>query len=129
MKTIKLPTKLKAQMHKHASSDARNEVCGLLGGVDMTPEEYYPVSNIAEDKATRFLMCPKEQIHALREIRDNNRKLCGIYHSHPSSKAAPSPTDLELAAYPDVVYYISSSDDNLQAYYFNGKEFESVMLC
>jgi len=130
MKTIKLSAKLKAQIHKHASSDIRNEVCGLLGGIDITPERYYPISNIAEDKATRFLMDPEEQIRALREMRENSQRLCGIFHSHPSSKATPSPTDLELAAYPDVIYYISSLlDDNLQACYFNGEEFEPVMLC
>ncbi len=131
MRTVKLAPALKQQMYKHAASDRRLEVCGLLGGTDMVPETYYPITNIAEDQTQRYLMDPEDQIQAFRLMREANQTLCGIFHSHPSSPAAPSTIDKELAAYPDVIYYIASLLNNgpdLQAYYYNGRDFEQVAL-
>lgn len=34
--------------------------------------------------------------------------LLGIYHSHPNGKNEPSLRDIELAYYPDAVYFIIS---------------------
>ena len=131
MKTVNLAPALKQQMYKHAAAGSRLEVCGLLGGTDMVPETYYPITNIAEDQTQRYLMDPEEQIQTFRLMREANQTLCGIFHSHPSSPALPSTIDKELAAYPDVIYYIASLLNNeldLQAYYYNGGDFEQVAL-
>lgn len=119
-------------MYKHAATDSRLEVCGLLGGADMNPVTYYPITNIAADQTRQYLMKPEEQVRAFRLMRAAKQTLCGIFHSHPLAPASPSTTDIELAAYPDVIYYIASLLNNglkLQAYYYNGKDFERVTLC
>ncbi|MGH8497879.1 MAG: M67 family metallopeptidase, partial [Methylococcales bacterium] len=68
----------------------------------------YPVNNIAERPALRFLMDPAQQIDAMRNIRENHEDLFAIYHSHPTAPAEPSATDLEQASYPDALQIIIS---------------------
>ena len=53
-------------------------------------------------------MEPGSQIKALRDMRTHNEELFAIYHSHPSSAAEPSATDLAEAAYPEALYLIIS---------------------
>lgn len=45
-------------------------------------------------------MNPKEQIRALRDIRESGLELLAIYHSHPISDAWPSAHDKDVALYP-----------------------------
>jgi proteasome lid subunit RPN8/RPN11 len=103
-----LPHLLKKQILEHALASPEVEVCGLIGGDDNTALTIYPVTNIATDQARRFLMDPEEQINTMRNMRENNETLWGIYHSHPNTPAEPSVADLEMAAYPDVIYVIVS---------------------
>jgi proteasome lid subunit RPN8/RPN11 len=56
----------------------------------------------------RYEMDPKQQIDALRHMRDNGEELFAIYHSHPDAPAQPSLVDLMQAAYPDAYYLIVS---------------------
>ncbi len=53
-------------------------------------------------------MDPRDQIEAMRDMREHNEELFGIYHSHPHSPAEPSATDLEQAEYPEALYIIVS---------------------
>jgi len=46
-----------------------------------------------------------QKIDAMRKIREAGEEMFGIYHSHPSSEAVPSVTDIKEAAYPDAVYF------------------------
>ncbi|NIN33637.1 MAG: hypothetical protein GTO60_00435, partial [Gammaproteobacteria bacterium] len=95
-------------MLEHILTHPSVEVCGLIGGKDDHAMTVYPVTNIAEDPEHQFLMEPKEQIMAMRHMREKNENLWGIYHSHPDAQAEPSQTDKEMAAYPDVYYFIIS---------------------
>jgi len=52
-------------------------------------------------------MDPRDQIAAIRSIEAQGWDIIGIYHSHPSGPATPSPTDIANASY-DVVYVIVS---------------------
>ena len=124
-----LPDGLRLRMLEHARSSPGREVCGLVGGMAGRPVNYYPVANEAPDPARRFLMNPEAQLDAMRRMREAGEDLFGIFHSHPGSPAEPSATDRELAFYPGVVYYIASllpSAPQLQAWYFDGKEFFEV---
>jgi len=51
---------------------------------------------------------PANQIDALREMRELGHELFAIYHSHPTSAALPSTTDMAEAGYPEVLYLIIS---------------------
>ncbi|MBM2829264.1 MAG: Mov34/MPN/PAD-1 family protein [Gammaproteobacteria bacterium] len=126
---VTLPHQLTEQMLEHALANPGFEVCGLISGHDNQPVTVYPVKNIADDPAHRFLMNPAEQIAAMRRMREANEPLWGIYHSHPDTPAEPSETDLKLAAYPDVYYFIISlagRTPELGCFHFDGTAFSKV---
>jgi proteasome lid subunit RPN8/RPN11 len=107
------------------------EVCGLVGGRAGAPVRFYPVDNRAADRTTRFLMDPEQQIEAMRGMREAGLDLVGIFHSHPDTAAEPSSVDLEMAAYPGVIYFIASMQDpvpQLRAYLYDGSGFQELSL-
>lgn len=105
---VVLPRNLVNKILSHAQHAPEDEVCGLIGAQDGHAIDIYPVKNVAEDTHKLFQMDPKQQIDAMREMREQGHELFAIYHSHPHTPAAPSVTDLEQAAYPDAVYLIIS---------------------
>jgi proteasome lid subunit RPN8/RPN11 len=105
---IHIPRKLAQQLLHLAQISPDTEICGLVGGKDGIPQTCYPVENTAERPEQRFLLDPKQQIAAMRAMRDQGEELFAIYHSHPAAPAFPSITDLEQAAYPDALYLIIS---------------------
>jgi len=108
MSAVTLPRNLVNKILSHAQQAPEDEVCGLIGAKDGHAIDFYPVNNVAEDTHRLFQMDPKQQIDAMREMREQGHELFAIYHSHPHAAAAPSVTDLEQAAYPDAVYLIIS---------------------
>lgn len=107
-KEIHIPRRLAQQLLHLAQISPDCEICGLIGGKDGVPMTCYPIVNVAEHPAQRFLLDPKQQIAAMRAMRDQGEELFAIYHSHPSAPAFPSITDLEQAAYPEALYLIIS---------------------
>ena len=110
MDTIKLPRNIVNSILQHAQSEEKLEVCGLISEKNGQPHKVYPVLNIADDPQHLFKMDGKQQIDAMREMRGNDESLYAIYHSHPSSSAYPSITDIEESQYPDAIYIIVSLD-------------------
>ena len=94
----------------HARSDFPYEVCGLLAGSNGAVTKHYEIPNAARSM-TYYSMDPKSMLHAMNEIDDEDWDLLAIYHSHTHTEAFPSPTDVELAFYPDAVYLIISLQD------------------
>ena len=118
-------------MLEHARRHPREEVCGLLGGRDGTAVRYYPATNIAAHPAREYLMDPRQQIDAMRRMREGGEALLGIFHSHPDSAAEPSDTDLARAAYPDTIYLIAGPVGErmeLRAYHFDGTGFAPAAI-
>ncbi|QBI21896.1 M67 family peptidase [Egibacter rhizosphaerae] len=96
---------------EHARSDTPYEVCGLLATDDgERVTAHYPVPNSARSM-TYYNMDPKSMLHAMNDMDDHGWELLAIYHSHTHTEAFPSPTDVELAFYPDAVYLIVSLQD------------------
>lgn len=96
------------QILDHARVEAPNEACGLLAGVDGRVTQVLPAANVAENPRVKYLMAPQDQLRHFQAIEEQDLELLGIYHSHPNSPAYPSPTDLEMAYYPEAVYGIVS---------------------
>ncbi len=123
---IVLPRPLINRLLHHAQTFPGLEICGLIGANEDSPTTCYPIENIADDQSHRFVMDPHEQIDAMRKIRDNHEELFAIYHSHPSSPAQPSTTDLELAEYPDTLQLIISLKTKgvleMRGFRLNGKK-------
>lgn len=118
-------------MLEHAQGVPELEVCGLLGARRGQVTSVYPVPNTADDPTRYFLMEPRGQIDAMRTMRQAGETLFGIYHSHPSTPAQPSVHDVELAAYPGVVYLIISlakSEAQIGAFYLDGASYKEVAL-
>lgn len=95
---------------EHGRSDFPFEVCGLLAGRDGKVVTHYPIPNAARSM-TFYTMEPKAMLHAFNDMDDADLELLAIYHTHTHTEAFPSPTDVELAVYPDATYLIVSLQD------------------
>ena len=98
------------EMIEHAKVENPNEACGLLAGKDGRVVKLYRCQS-SEKSPYRYVIDPKEQLRAMREIEEQHWDLFGIYHSHTFTPAYPSMTDVQLAFYPDALYFIVSLMD------------------
>jgi proteasome lid subunit RPN8/RPN11 len=94
----------------HARQEAPDECCGMIGGADGYATTVYRAVN-AEASPLRYSLDPRDQFRIMSEIEEREEKLVAIYHSHTSSPAYPSQTDVNLAFYPDAVYVIVSLEE------------------
>ena len=67
----------------------------------------YLLTNIDESNE-HFSMDPKEQLSAIKDIRQNGYQMIGNFHSHPESPSRPSEEDKRLAFDPNIEYLILS---------------------
>lgn len=89
------------------------ECCGLLAGRDGVISTIFPATNSLHS-ATAFEIAPTDLFFLLKKMRAEGLDFLGIYHSHPSTENAPSPTDIEQAYYPGAVYFIVSPQRNAE---------------
>lgn len=104
---IELSQEQAAALIAHAREESPTECCGLLAGRDGRVERVYRGTNIEHSPFT-YLMDPKEQLAAFKEMDSAGLDLVGIYHSHTHTPAYPSRTDIARAFYPDAAYVIIS---------------------
>lgn len=101
----------------HLQDALPNEGCGLIAGetsadgVHMA-QRFFAGENI-DRSPTRFTMDGAQVIAAFKEIRAMGLDLGAIVHSHPTSVAEPSPTDLREAFYTDALAVIVSFQEGL----------------
>jgi proteasome lid subunit RPN8/RPN11 len=123
MTTVYFPLALVNQILIQALDTANAEICGLVAGRDGHPTRCFPIDNIAAHPRQTFLLDPKQQIDAMRLMREQGETLFAIYHSHPDTPATPSAQDLKLAAYPETLYLIVSLQTTgtlqMRGYYFS----------
>jgi desampylase len=95
-------------MVAHAAREAPRECCGLLIGRRGRVAFTLPMPNADPRPRTGFRVDPAEHIAARRVLRRLVPALdiVGVYHSHPSSAAVPSPRDLAEAHYPEWLFVI-----------------------
>ncbi|MDP1665854.1 MAG: M67 family metallopeptidase [Methylobacter sp.] len=105
---IQIPRKITNQLLHLAQISPDLEICGLIGSKNGLPSSCYPIKNTAEQPQQRFQLDPGQQISAMTKMRDLGEELFAIYHSHPTTPATPSVTDLKLASYPEALYLIIS---------------------
>lgn len=105
---IQLPRKLASKLLHLAQQSPTQEICGLISLKNGTLQTCYPITNVATKPQNRFLLDEKEQIHALKTMREKDEELFAIYHSHPTAAAYPSTLDLEMANYENALYFIIS---------------------
>ncbi len=128
------------QLYEQMRRDAPYETCGMIGGKDGRALKIYPVKNVAENRVKNYFMDGVEQIRAMQDMDDNGYDILAIYHSHPVTRAYPSPTDvrdaydsdLQEPRYPGAVYIIMSlmNPDAPEAhgYLLNGETITEIEL-
>jgi proteasome lid subunit RPN8/RPN11 len=99
-----------AAIVRHARQAAPRECCGLLAGAPGDIDEAVPTRNLA-DSPFRFEIDPVEHIRLNRRLRGTSRQVLGAYHSHPSSAAVPSVSDVAEAHDPAFLHVIVSLVD------------------
>lgn len=88
----------------HAREALPDECCGLLVGSADCVEEAVPARNVRASP-TRYEVDAADHFAVIRRVRREGREIVGAYHSHPSTAAAPSPTDI-AEAYDDSLLYV-----------------------
>jgi proteasome lid subunit RPN8/RPN11 len=96
------------RIEEHALEARPAECCGLLSGHQGLITQAHQLTNTADKPETKYFASPEELFTAMRRIRNAGHELLGVYHSHPRTSAYPSPTDVELAFYPEAFYFIIS---------------------
>lgn len=107
MLKLEIPIDIFERMVEQVKTQAPVEACGILVGTDGRVEKLYEMTN-ADRSSHHFMMEPREQFAAVKEMRAAGLKMLAIYHSHPETPARPSAEDVRLALTPGVVYVIIS---------------------
>ncbi|MDV6343408.1 M67 family metallopeptidase [Nitrosomonas sp. Is37] len=98
-------------MLAQAHQDHPIETCGIIAGLEGSdmPSRLIPMRNAAESE-TFFKFDPQQQLKIWKEMEARGEEPIVIYHSHTSSQAFPSRTDIEYALEPQSHYVIISTD-------------------
>lgn len=117
-------------IEKQAAAARPTECCGLLSGANGLITGLHPLRNMAEQPEISYFAAPEDLFEAMVGIRESGRKLLGIYHSHPKTAAYPSPKDVEMAFYPEAVYFIISFEPRieLRAFRIEDSRIENVAI-
>ena len=95
----------------HARAQLPNEACGLIAGAEEGDErriqKVYYLTNI-DASNEHFTMDPREQLQAVKDMREKGWKPLGNWHSHPESPSRPSEEDKRLAYDSKASYLILS---------------------
>lgn len=86
----------------YARSQRPDEACGLIAGRDLDDgitrevRKVYMLTNV-DHTNEHFSMDPKEQLAAVKDMRQNGLVPLGNWHSHPETSARPSEEDIRLS--------------------------------
>ena len=98
----------------HAVKELPDEACGLIAGTveggDKKIKRVYLLTNI-DHSNEHFSLDPKEQLEAIKDMRQNGFVPLGNWHSHPESPSRPSDEDKRLAYDSKASYMILSLMD------------------
>ena len=118
-----------------ARAELPNECCGVLAGqVDLgvgTVSQHFPVRNDLSSPKS-YATNPRDLLHVLRATRAAGTEWLAVYHSHPSSAAIPSRTDLANNTYGTslvhLVLGLAASEPDLRAWWLGDSDWQPVVL-
>src|SRR5512139_3070821 len=128
MHQLIIPQLIFDEMIAHCKKGYPYEACGILAGEGDMVSKIYAMTNI-EKSPVSYQLDSKEHLNAMKDMRENNLSMVAIFHSHPSSSAYPSHTDVKLAFYEAAVYIIVSLSENtpvVKAFSINEGNIEGV---
>ena len=124
------PIAIHDEIIHHTRDCLPNEACGLVAFDGDRAVKVFRGTNIL-DSPTRYRMADEEVIRAVDEIERRGWRLGAIYHSHPSSPAVPSDTDLDEANWPKSAMMIVSfagEEVDMRAYRIDSSRGSSAEL-
>jgi proteasome lid subunit RPN8/RPN11 len=112
--TAALTAAIRDGIVEHARREVPNEACGIVvgdgpaadGGVAL---RWAPLRNQLASPY-RYAIDPEDLLRLTIATDDADQTFWAIVHSHVSSPARPSPTDLRESHYPDALYLLVSLD-------------------
>jgi [CysO sulfur-carrier protein]-S-L-cysteine hydrolase len=109
---LRIASELVDAIVAHARRDHPDEACGVITGPAGSdrPVRFVPMTN-AERSPTFYRFDSLEQLAVWREMDDRDEEPIVIYHSHTSTEAYPSRTDVAYAAEPTSHYVVVSTRD------------------
>ncbi|HSI25919.1 MAG TPA: M67 family metallopeptidase, partial [Aeromicrobium sp.] len=100
----------------HARRDHPDEACGVVAGPigSDRPDRHIPMLNAAMS-TTFYEFDSADLLRLYRDMDDRDEEPVVIYHSHTSTEAHPSRTDITLAQEPGAHYVLVSTRDGADA--------------
>ena len=100
----------------HARRDHPDEACGVVAGPigSDVPARLVPMLNAAMSP-TFYEFDSGDLLKLYREMDDRDEEPVVVYHSHTSTEAYPSRTDITLAGEPGAHYVLVSTRDGAHA--------------
>ena len=101
---------LVANLLAHARADHPDEACGVIAGPagSDSPTRFIPMVNAARSP-TFYEFDSTDLLKLYRELDSNDEDPVVIYHSHTSTEAYPSRTDIAYASEPFAHYVLVST--------------------
>ncbi len=107
-----LPAAIRDAVVAHMLEGRPNEACGVIVGDGPAAEGGRPLRFVPARNALaspyRFEVHPDDLLRLVLDTERVGGSFWAIVHSHLRTEAAPSPTDLALAAYPEALQLIVS---------------------
>lgn len=132
MNAVRLSRAIVNQLLHLAQRSPDEEICGLISRDRAGFRKCYPVTNTAGDRKRFFTLDPKQQIGAMRAMRERGEELAAIYHSHPDAPPLPSLADIEQHEYPGVLYLIISLSTKgvleMRGFHIRGRNIEEAAI-
>lgn len=130
-KTLTIPRQLYERMLKHCREEWPREACGIMTGKGGVVGRGFAMRNAHPQPASRYQIDPADQQVAMQEVLAGREELVAIYHSHPTTAAYPSQTDVAMAHYPEAFYVIVSlarEPGDVQAFRIAGGQVQRAAL-
>ena len=100
-------------MIAHARADHPDEACGVIVGPEGSDDPVRLVQMINADRSpTFFRFDPAEQFQLYKAMDAQDEEIVVVYHSHTSTEAYPSRTDISLATEPQAHYVLVSTAES-----------------
>lgn len=101
---LKIKKDIYDEMINYCKEGLPYEVCGILAGKDNCVTEIFKIKNV-ENSSFSYFMDPKQQLKAMKQMKERFLQFLAVFHSHPFGSPFPSDKDKQLAFY-DVYYLI-----------------------
>jgi proteasome lid subunit RPN8/RPN11 len=107
---LQISQALVANLLAHARTDHPDEACGVIAGPSGSdrPTRFIPMVNAARSP-TFYEFDSTDLLKLYRELDSNDEDPVVIYHSHTSTEAYPSRTDIAYASEPFAHYVLVST--------------------